>query len=69
MGRLEVGVEHLAEERPSGRGLVPLILHRHPVGAVVVKDRAPRVEQVPDAILNASQPLFAFGLVLQGAVR
>ena len=66
MRRLEVGVQHFAEKRPSGPNLMLLVLHRHPVSVVVVKDRTPGVEQITNAVLDTSQPFFAFVIVLQG---
>ena len=54
MGRLEVAVQHLAQERPPGAKLMPLVLHLHPVSVVVVEDRTPGVEQVTNTVLDAS---------------
>ena len=66
VGGFEVGVQHLPKQRLAGRGFVSLVLHRHPVTAVVVADRAPGIEQVADAVPNAAQPFGTFGVVPEG---
>jgi hypothetical protein len=43
--------------------LVWLILHLHPVGAVVVKDLAPGIEQIDDSVLDAPQAFIALSFI------
>ena len=54
---LELGVEHVAEQRLWSLSFVLLILQPHAVVFIVGVDVAPRVEQVDDAVLDAPQAL------------